>query len=159
MAALILGLLVSSSKGTYDRLNVLINDAAANTISLDRTLRNFGPEAAPLRKLLLDRINMVRNDVWPEENKGPNKGSAAFKQESNILSLIKDIASLNASDLGSVQMKNNALSIASHLNKERWQITVESSSNLPFPLVVIPVYGSIKVPSQPIQTALELISR
>ncbi|MCE9587272.1 MAG: hypothetical protein K8R57_03040 [Verrucomicrobia bacterium] len=204
MAALILGLLVSSSKGTYDRVNVLINDAAANTISLDRTLRNFGPEAAPLRKLLLDRIIIVRNDVWPEDNKVLNKGSAVFKQESTIISLIKDIASLNASDLGSIQMKNNALSIASDLNKERWQITVESSSKLPLLLVVIPVFwitfltfvygifaprngtvlavlffcsvsiagaiflicemsmpldGSIKVPSQPFQTALELISR
>ena len=204
MAALILGLLVSSSKGTYDRVNLLINDAAANTISLDKTLRNFGPEAAPIRKLLLDRVIMIRNEVWPEDNKGLHKGSAALRQESNILSLIKDIASLHASDLGSTQMKNNALSIASDLNKERWQITVESSSKLPFPLVVIPVFwitfltfvyglfaprngtvlavlffcslsisgaiylicemsmpldGSIKVPSQPIQTALELISR
>jgi len=45
MAALILGLLVSSSKGTYDRVNMLVNDAAPNSIRLDQELRNFGPVA------------------------------------------------------------------------------------------------------------------
>lgn len=204
MAALILGLLVSSSKGTYDRVNVLINEAAANAISLNQTLKNYGPEADPLRQILVDRITRIGNDVWPEIPKGATKSSEAFKQESSILGLTKMITALKADSPETLQMKNDALVIATQLNQERWQITVESTSKLPMTLVVIPVLwitfltfvygvfsprnptvimvllfcsmsiagaiflicemsmpldGSIKVPSQPFRTALEMMRR
>jgi hypothetical protein len=204
MAALILGLLVSSSKGTYDRVNVLINEAAANTISLNQMLKNYGPEADPLRQILYDRVTRIRNDIWPEDSKAATKGSEAIKQESSILGLISRITALNSGSAETLPFKSNALALANELNRERWQITVESCSKLPLPLVVIPVFwitfltfvygvfsprngtvtlvlffcsisiagaiylicemsmpldGAIKVPSQPIQTALELIGR
>jgi hypothetical protein len=202
MAALILGLLVSSSKGSYDRVNALVNEAAANAINLDRTLRTYGPGAEPLRQALLDRVTRIKTDIWPEDSKTSKKSSVAFKEESTILALISRISKLEAKTPEELEMKSNAIAIAADLNRERWQITVESTSKLPMPLVVIPVFwitfltfvygifsprngtvtivllfcsvsiagaiflicemsmpldGSIKVPSQPIQTALEMI--
>ena len=202
MAALILGLLVSSSKGTYDRVNALVNEAAANTINLDRTLRNYGPGAEPLRQLLIDRVTRIKNDIWPEDAKASKKSSVAFKEESTILDLISRISNLDAKSPEELEMKSNAIAIASDLNRERWQITVEATTKLPLPLVVIPVFwitfltfiygifsprngtvtlvllfcslsiagaiflicemsmpldGSIKIPSQPFQTVLEMI--
>jgi len=204
MAALILGLLVSSSKGTYDHVNTLINDAAANAINLDTTLKNYGPEAAPLHQRLKDRVLMVRNDIWPMHGKDRTKSSEAFKNESPASTLTGSIASLQGTNPESIQMKNLALQTLADLNRERWQIAVESSSKLPIMLVVIPVFwitfltfvyglfaprtgtvamvlfccslsiagaiylicemsmpldGSIKVPSQPFDTAIELIGR
>lgn len=204
MAALILGLLVSSSKGTYDRVNILINEAAANSISLHQTLKNFGPEADPLREILIDRIRRIGNDIWPEDPRVSIKGSAAFKNESSILGLTRLITELKATSAAALEMRRNALELASQLNQDRWQIAVESTSKLPLPLVVIPVFwitfltfvygifsprnatvimvlffcsvsisgaiflicemsmpldGSIKVPSQPFRTALELMRR
>jgi hypothetical protein len=140
MAALILGLLVSSSKGTYDRVNILINEAAANTISLDQMLRNFGPEADPLRHTLLERVVTIRNDIWPEDARVRTKGSEALKNESTILSLTKKIATLQTTDPALEQMRNNAIQIAFNLNRERSEVTVESTSKLPWPLVVIPIF-------------------
>lgn len=202
MAALILGLLVSSSKETYDRVNCLVNEAAANVINLDRLLRNIGPEADPCREILKSQARMVLRDVWPEDEKASMKGSAAFKQESNILPLISKIAALHADNPGTIQYRTDAVTVASSLNTQRSQITVESISTLPKPLIVIPVFwitflifvyaifaprnatvkivlffcsvsisgaiylicemsmpldGSIKVPSQPFRTALEMI--
>jgi hypothetical protein len=202
MAALILGLLVSSSKGTFDRVNILINEAAANAISLNMTLKSYGPEADPIRQILVDRISKVGNDIWPEVSRGATKSSDAFKQESSILSLTKMITALKSDAPEAQQMKSNALAIAAQLNLERWQITVESTSKLPMTLIVIPVFwitflifvysvfspknstvimvlffcslsiagaiflicemsmpldGSIKVPSQPFRTALDIM--
>jgi len=204
MAALILGLLVSSSKGTYDRVNTLINDAAANAINLDTTLKNYGPEAAPLHQRLRDRVVMVRNDIWSKNSNNGTKSSEAFKNESPVSTLTAAIASLQGTDPASIQMKNLALQTLADLNRERWQIAVESTSKLPIMLVVIPVFwitfltfvygifaprngtvamvlfccslsiagaiylicemsmpldGSIKVPSQPFDTAIELLGR
>jgi hypothetical protein len=204
MAALILGLLVSSSKGTYDRVNTLINDAAANVINLDTTLKNYGPEAAPLHQKLKDRVEIVRHDIWSKNSHNGTKSSEVFKNETRVSTLTVSIASLQGTDPASIQMKNLALQTLADLNRERWQIAVESSSKLPIMLVVIPVFwitfltfvyglfaprngtvamvlfccslsiagafylicemsmpldGSIKVPSQPFDTAIELIGR
>jgi len=204
MAALILGLLVSSSKETYDRVNCLVNEAAANVINLDHLLYNIGPEADPCREILRGQVQRVLHDVWPEDVKAATKGSAAFRQESNIKPLIGKIASLHVSDPGSIQYRNDAMAVSASLNAQRSQITVESTSTLPKPLIVIPIFwitflifvysifaprnatvkivlffcavsiagaiylicemsmpldGSIKVPSQPFRTALELIQK
>jgi uncharacterized membrane protein len=37
-------------------------------------------------------------------------------------------------------MRNNAIQIAFNLNRERSEVTVESTSKLPWPLVVIPIF-------------------
>jgi hypothetical protein len=204
MAALILGLLVSSSKGTYDRVNILINEAAANTISLNQTLKSFGPEADPLRQTLLERVTAIRDDIWPENNKAAKKSADALRKGSTILGMVKMIADLKSNDPGALQMQSNAIAIATELNKQRWQITIESTSKLPLTLIVIPIFwitfltfvyglfaprnptvamvlffcslsiagaiylicemsmpldGSIKVPGQPFQTVIEILSK
>jgi hypothetical protein len=121
-----------------------------------------------------------------------------------VTTLSVSIASLQADNPASVQLRNLALQTLADLNRERWQIAVESSSKLPIKLVVIPVFwitfltfvyglfaprngtvttvlffcslsiagaiylicemsmpldGTIKVPSQPFDTAIELIGR
>lgn len=45
MAALVLGLLVGSSKSSFDAMDTGINEMAAKTILLDRVLAQYGPEA------------------------------------------------------------------------------------------------------------------
>jgi len=42
MAARILGRLFSSAKGTFDRVNILLNEVAAYVITLDRSLSDLG---------------------------------------------------------------------------------------------------------------------
>src|SRR5512136_2749398 len=48
MAALLLGLLVSSAKGSYDTVRGEVIQMAAKTAFLDRVLTAYGPEAAPV---------------------------------------------------------------------------------------------------------------
>src|SRR6184192_3345250 len=49
MAALVLGLLVSSAKGSYDTERSEVIQMAAKIAFLDRLLTAYGPEAAPAR--------------------------------------------------------------------------------------------------------------
>jgi len=204
MAALILGLLVSSSKGTYDRVNSLINEAAANAINLNQTLGNLGPEAVPIHQMLLERVTTIRNDIWPEDAKARTKSYEIFKKQTTVLTMTKMITALTSDTQESFQLRSIALQTLTDLNRERWQIAVESSSKLPLKLVVIPVLwitfltfvyglfaprngtvaivlffcsvsiagaiylicemsmpldGSIKIPSDPFDTAIELIGK
>ena len=56
LVALVLGLLVSSAKTTFDKTSDMISDGGAKVIELDRSLRRFGPEANPARAQLRQAI-------------------------------------------------------------------------------------------------------
>lgn len=65
LVALILGLLVNSAKTTFDTATAEVTQSGAQIITLDRMLRNFGPEAQPVRELLRSHLagNIAR--IWP----------------------------------------------------------------------------------------------
>jgi hypothetical protein len=139
MAALILGLLVSSSKGSYDSVNNLINQAAANCIHLDKVLQDYGPEAIPLRQDLRLHTQMIRDSIWPEEIQ--KKGSAqAFEHDARITGLTDMILSLHPSDERTKQLQNEAVQIATDLSRQHWLVIVTATSKLPVPLVIIPIF-------------------
>ena len=52
MAALVLGLLVASTKGAYDTQKGEVTQMAAKIVFLDRVLANYGSESAESRELL-----------------------------------------------------------------------------------------------------------
>ena len=52
MAALVLGLLVSSAKSSYDAQSTELTQLSANAILLDRVFAHYGPEAQEERELL-----------------------------------------------------------------------------------------------------------
>src|SRR5450631_961594 len=50
LAALVLGLLVGASKGSFDATNALMTQGAAKIILLDGILANYGPETKGSRE-------------------------------------------------------------------------------------------------------------
>lgn len=57
MAALVLGLLISSAKSSLDVLNTEVAHSAANVILLDRVLAQYGPETREIRGLLKQLVS------------------------------------------------------------------------------------------------------
>ena len=52
MSALVLSLLISSAKGSFDRINNELVENAAKVLMVDRLLRDYGPEASDLREMV-----------------------------------------------------------------------------------------------------------
>jgi hypothetical protein len=67
MTALLLGLLVSSAKGTYDIQRTEVIQMAAKVAFLDRVLTAYGPEAAEARAEFRDALADAVRHMWPEE--------------------------------------------------------------------------------------------
>jgi hypothetical protein len=65
LVALILGLLVSSAKGTFDTATAEITQSGAQIITLNRTLVSYGPEAQPVRVLLQRTLAASIERIWP----------------------------------------------------------------------------------------------
>jgi hypothetical protein len=56
LAALVLGLLISSAKTSFDTVNAEVTHDAASIILLDRVLAQYGPQAQEARALLKQRV-------------------------------------------------------------------------------------------------------
>ncbi|MGC2108085.1 MAG: hypothetical protein WA655_01120, partial [Candidatus Korobacteraceae bacterium] len=67
MAALVLGLLIASAKGSYDAQSSALLQMSANIISLDRTLAGYGPEAKGTRELLQSEVVHILDRLWPQQ--------------------------------------------------------------------------------------------
>jgi len=65
LVALILGLLVSSAKNTFDTATAEITQSGAQIITLNRTLASYGPDAQPVRVLLQRNLAASIERVWP----------------------------------------------------------------------------------------------
>src|SRR5436305_5119948 len=67
MAALVLGLLVASTKGAYDTQKSEVSQMAAKIVFLDRVLANYGSETAETRDLLRGSVGSAINRMWPDK--------------------------------------------------------------------------------------------
>src|SRR5881394_3587300 len=56
MAALVLGLLVASAKGSYDKARSDVIQMAAKVVFLDRVLTGYGPETGEVRTRLHETL-------------------------------------------------------------------------------------------------------
>lgn len=67
MSALVLGLLVSSAKNSYDTVRSEVIDVSSKVVFLDRLLAGYGPEAADARVRLREWVEEATNRMWPTE--------------------------------------------------------------------------------------------
>lgn len=67
MAALVLGLLIGSAKGTFDTMNSGLKQAGLKIVLLDRTLAQYGPETREARESLRRIVTTTIQRLWPAE--------------------------------------------------------------------------------------------
>ena len=67
LSALVLGLLVSSAKSSYDAVRNEVIDVSSKIVFLDRVLASYGPETADARARLREWAEEVTNRMWPSE--------------------------------------------------------------------------------------------
>jgi hypothetical protein len=65
--AIVLGLLTTSVKAGFDNAYTARGDDAAQLAQLDRCLRDYGPETAPIREQLRGYVAAVIASTWPDE--------------------------------------------------------------------------------------------
>ena len=66
-AAIVLGLLTSTSKTHFDAIEASLQAFSVDLISMDQSFRQFGPAAEPDRALLRAYAAAAVADTWPEE--------------------------------------------------------------------------------------------
>lgn len=65
LAALVLGLVISSAKASYDSKSEMVHSAAALIIQLDANLRQLGPAGEPVRQAVRQDLAASMDQIWP----------------------------------------------------------------------------------------------
>lgn len=65
LSALVMGLVISSSKASYDTRNEMVHNAAALIVQLDASLRQIGPAADQVRRAARQDVAATIDQIWP----------------------------------------------------------------------------------------------
>jgi len=70
LTALVLGLLVSSAKSSFDAMNAGIAQTGAKIILFDHILADYGPETKEVREQLRNTVASTIERIWPTKKTG-----------------------------------------------------------------------------------------
>ncbi len=136
LTALVLGLLVSSAKSSYDTMNSGIVQSGAKLIVLDRALARYGPETKPAREQLKRSLAAGIEMVWPARKVGTP--SLSVFERSNGMELVQDkLRELTPASDAQRQLIAQAQQLSGDLGQTRWLLIEQEQTALPFPLLVI----------------------
>jgi len=136
LSALVLGLLVSSAKSTFDTMNAEITLSGAKIVYLDRVLADYGPETQPARELLRHCVIASIQMFWPEE-KNAASGMAAFERANGMEVLQMKLLELKPATEIQRQMFQQSQQICSELRQSRWLLIEQAQNVLPKPFLVM----------------------
>jgi hypothetical protein len=139
VTALVLGLLVSSAKNTYDTLNTGLVKVSASIILLDQTLAEYGPEAQPIRAQLRDNLTATIARLWPSQS--ANAPVLASIEKSHGLENLQ-IALEQLTPQTNLQRESlaDARQIAGELMQTRWLLIEQAQTQLPTPFLVVLIF-------------------
>ena len=135
-AALVLGLLVSSSKSAFDGVNTALMDGAASRVLLDRNLDHYGPETdavrAQLRLALMARIERL----WPK-NTALKSGMNEEEQATDMEDVGDLLRALTPKDEPQRLLKERALALYGEGNMQRWKLSIKTHTEVPAVFLVV----------------------
>ena len=136
LVALIIGLLVTSAKDTYDVTNSSITQGAAKVITVDYYLSNYGSEAKEVRDLLRLAVASAIERVWPNES---TQGAdlADMEAATGMAEVYSKIRELSPKNDSQKYLQSQALQISADMMQSRWMLIEQSQTNLPRIFLVV----------------------
>ncbi|MEP6943695.1 MAG: hypothetical protein ABI981_12205 [Betaproteobacteria bacterium] len=142
LAALVLGLLIASAKGSFDTKSEEIKESAARIIVLDRTLRQYGPETVPIRETLRSAVLSKVNLHWVEGTGMPDAEALgnATSEVSSIERMQQMLWMLAPTSELQRALRARAVQLSAELSQMRWMLLEQKGSSIALPFVVVLVF-------------------
>ncbi len=136
MAALVLSLLISSAKSTFDVMNGELVQNAARIISLDRALADYGAETQEIRDLLKRSYAARIELLFPGDQSREAKLDSPEQvvRTENIRAKLWELAPQNDAQRG---LRSQALEIAAEISTTRWLLLLRKDEPISMTLLVV----------------------
>lgn len=125
LSALVISLMVSSAKTSFDAKRSELNEISANLVLLDRTLALYGPETQPIRDRLRREVAARIAKLWPEE---AGRIPEEFRNTDpvNLEGVEAEVVALVPRNDAQRQFKSDALQVNWSLAHARWILDVQT---------------------------------
>ena len=140
MAALVLGLLIASAKGTFDTMTIEIRQVGAKIMLLDRVMDQYGPETKETRVLLRRTITATLQRIWVEESHGGAVQSQAVTglPENDLEVVQEKLRQLSPQNDSQRWLQSRALQVSADIADAKWLLVEQlGAKSLPMPFLVL----------------------
>jgi hypothetical protein len=136
IAALVLGLLISSAKSSFDTVNGELVHNAASTILLDRVLAKYGTETQEVRGLIKQRFGTLIQVLASGDpvSLARLRSPEALKPVESIQRKLEELSPRTEAQR---QLQARAIQIADEALAVRRLVTLQAVASIPTPLLVV----------------------
>jgi hypothetical protein len=134
MAAIVLGMLVSSAKASYDARTNEVAEISSEVVTIDRMLSRYGTETADVRVQFRALVEEGINRIWPARS--PVHVDLKPRDEGQIL--VDELWLMAPKNDAQAQVKAQVLSRVFDLRQTQWLLFLKSQqSAIPIPLLLV----------------------
>jgi hypothetical protein len=119
MTALVLGLMTASAKSSFDAQNALVQNAAADVLTIDRALARYGSETKEIRDSIRRIVALRLNELWPADGSKPVRMDPSTVAP-EVEKIGDRIRALSPHDEAQWRLQRRALETHEELLKSRW---------------------------------------
>jgi hypothetical protein len=139
LAALVLGLLIASAKGSFDLKTNQIRQLTATIILLDDLLVQYGPEATELRIRLRQSIPPIADRIWREQEIPAGRPNH-FESDAQALSFENELERLTPKNDAQRSLQSRAVAAYTEGAQTRLLLFAQAGGSIPTPFLIILVF-------------------
>ncbi len=139
LAALVLGLLVASSKNSFDTVNEGFRESAAKIILLDRALAQYGPETKEVRDLLKAGFTTRVEQFFTKRQSG-NSTLNSTQATATMEGFQQRLRALSPQNDTQRSLQSRALELSDAVTQARWLGISNEENTIPTPFMVVLVF-------------------
>ena len=138
IAALVLGLLISNANTTFSRLGGEVTALSAAILRLDHIMQEYGADAEPARKMLLQFAEQKTVDLFPADPANVRLNNmSTFELHQRMLDMLLD---LNPTTPREQWRRDQALTLVARMGDIRWLLAQEGGHGTPMAFVALLVF-------------------
>lgn len=135
LAALVLGLMISTAKTSYDADRASVVEIGAHILMIDRALAHYGDESKPARAVLREITQRAIEEVSTEP---PSQPQVAPGPPLSLLGKLQTLMlELSASNDSQRWSKSRALALSSDLERSRVLLAERSDGSIPLAFMFV----------------------
>jgi hypothetical protein len=134
MSALVLGMLVSTAKSSYDTRKNEVAEMSSRVVAIDLLLASYGPETKETRANLRELVVIGLDRIWP----GEASRQADLRPKETSQDFYSQLQALEPKNGSQSATKAEVISMATNLRQTRWRMFIEAEqTSMSIPLLVV----------------------
>ncbi|MFO1079384.1 MAG: hypothetical protein U1E23_01980 [Reyranellaceae bacterium] len=134
MSALVLALLFSSTRTSFEHTSASVSRMTADIVELDQLLEEYGPEAKPVRAALRGSIGPMIDSIWRDDAAARGVKPSPPSHNESVLYLLRELTPKTTAQ-SSIQAR--AVQVATDLAQTRLALFAQPSDSISSTFVIV----------------------